>query len=104
MKKVAKLSELRQALQDRLNRAGSAGHGRAKSPTEFLEEVAAQLAKTNDRELACDECAETLDRFVELAIAGEDVQKLYPMIHHHLEMCGECHEEYQTLLRIVRDG
>ena len=104
MNKMAKLSQLRQALQDRLKRASSAGQGTPKPPAAFLEEVAAQLAKTNDQELACDECAETLDRFVELAVAGEDVQKLYPMIHHHLEMCGECHEEYQALLRIVRDG
>ena len=103
MNKMAKLNQLRRALQEKLQRAGAAG-GRPKSPVEFLEEVAAQLAKTNDEELACDECAEALDRFVELAIVGEDVHTLYPMIHHHPEMCGECHEEYETLLRIVRDG
>ena len=101
---MAKLSELRRVLQRRLLRVGSAPMPKPKSPTEFLQEIAAQLAMTNERELACDECAETLDRFVELAIAGEEVENLYPMIHHHLEMCGECHEEYESLMRIVRDG
>ena len=101
---MAKLTELRARLVKQLGRATgmSLAGAEAKTPSEFLEDVAAKIVATDQHELSCDECAAVLDRFVELAIRGEDVERLFPLVQHHLKMCGECREEYETLLRIVR--
>jgi len=66
--------------------------------------MATKIVHTRDRELSCDGCAEALDQFVELSLAGGDVEQLLPLVQHHLMMCGECREEYESLLRIVRSA
>ena len=39
--------------------------------------------------------------YAEASQRGEDVDNLKPLIRHHLEMCKECDEEYQALLRVL---
>jgi uncharacterized protein with PIN domain len=104
MKNNGALAQLRKRLKDQLAYArGAATPGTVeKTVPEFLADVAAKVAFTNEQELSCDECAARLDHFVERALAGDDVEQLLPMVQHHLMVCGECREEYESLLRIVR--
>ncbi len=67
-----------------------------------IEGVARQVAMTHDVEYSCDEVLRLLDQFVEAVLRGEDVAQLMPLILRHLEMCKDCHEEYEALLRIMR--
>jgi hypothetical protein len=61
----------------------------------------AALAVTQDVELSCDEVLDLLDQYAELAVSGEDVEKVMPLVHHHMQMCGDCREEFEALLRIL---
>ena len=70
-----------------------------------LSQLALMVARTDQRELSCDECLQELDQLVELAAGGNDPVALRPLVMAHLRRCGDCYEEYAALLRIVRaDG
>jgi hypothetical protein len=59
------------------------------------------IEKTQDEELSCDEVFELLDVYAEKAARGEDVGDLFPLVEHHLEMCPDCREEYEAVMRIL---
>ncbi|MDQ3302225.1 MAG: hypothetical protein M3518_02600 [Actinomycetota bacterium] len=69
---------------------------------EDLGKLARALDMTSEEELACDECFEELDRFVEMELAGLDAAAAMPLVQDHLDKCGDCREEYQALLRALR--
>ena len=52
-------------------------------------------------EVGCDECFDLLDRYVELELAGEDVDALVPGLRAHLEGCRACREEHESLRALV---
>lgn len=53
-------------------------------------------------EIACDECFQQLDRFVEVSLAGKDVAEAMPLVKDHLERCKDCREEFELLLAALR--
>lgn len=55
-------------------------------------------------ELTCDEVFALIDAYTERAARGEDVAHLMPLVHAHLEMCPDCREQYQALLRVVQSA
>lgn len=67
-----------------------------------LSQLAVMVARTDEQELSCDECLSELDQLVELAAAGHDPDALNPLVMAHLRRCGDCYEEYDALLRIIR--
>ena len=76
--------------------------GNGMSSPEALRKVAEQIAHTRDVEYMCDEVLALLDQFAEMVMRGEDAALLMPLVQHHLEMCGDCHEEFEALVRILR--
>lgn len=46
-------------------------------------------------------CAPTA---VEAVMRGDDVARLMPLVQHHLDMCPDCREEFEALLRAVQAG
>ena len=56
------------------------------------------LAMTKNEELSCDDVHSLLDQFVEIKTRGDNVEKLMPMVKHHLDMCRDCFEEYEALI------
>ena len=69
---------------------------------ELIRKVVDQVAHTQDVEYSCDEVLVLLDQFAEARLRGEDAAKLMPLVQHHLEMCGDCKEEFEALLRILQ--
>lgn len=69
---------------------------------EDLGKLARALDMTSEEELACDECFEELDRFVEMELDGLDAAAAMPLVQAHLEKCGDCREEYEALLNALR--
>ena len=67
----------------------------------MTEKMLAMLSNTRDVELTCDDVFALLDQFTELAAQGEDVSQLMPLVQQHLDMCGDCREEYKVLESIV---
>ena len=54
-----------------------------------------------DPELTCEQCFEELDRYVELELAGEDVDTAIPGLRAHLDGCPACREEHESLRALV---
>ena len=60
------------------------------------------IATTDEKEIACDEVYAVLDQFVEAVRRGEEVLTFMPLVRQHLDMCPDCREEYETLLRMLQ--
>jgi hypothetical protein len=52
-------------------------------------------------DVGCDVCFDELDRFIELELAGADVDVALPGMREHLEGCPACREEHESLLALV---
>jgi hypothetical protein len=63
-----------------------------------------QVERTLDREYTCDEVAAVLGEVAEAVQRGQDLGALMPLVQHHLQMCGDCREELEALLRVLRAG
>lgn len=59
------------------------------------------IENTLDQELSCDEVHAMLDQYAEMALRGENPADLLPLVHHHLDMCPDCREEYEALVRML---
>ena len=72
--------------------------------TEALRKTLLMLEQTREDEYSCDEVYELLDQYVEAVQRGEDPAHLMPLVKHHLDMCRDCHEEYEALLNILESS
>ncbi len=84
------------------NRPKTPDSTNGKFSPEALRKMMKQLEHTQDVELTCDEVLALLDQFAEAYLRGEDVARLLPLVQHHLDMCGDCREEFEALLRILQ--
>ena len=56
-------------------------------------------------ELTCEQCFAELDRYVELALAGEDADQRVPGMRAHLAGCPACADDFRSLRDLVsREG
>jgi hypothetical protein len=53
-------------------------------------------------EVGCDECFETIDRYVELELASCDAHSAFPGLRAHLDGCPACREEHDSLYALAR--
>ena len=56
------------------------------------------LSITRDHELNCNECLDKMAEFAERELANKPIPDQLEAVHHHLTLCGECAEEYESLL------
>lgn len=59
------------------------------------------VAMTVATEYSCADAYQLLDQFAEVVASGENVAALMPLVYRHLEMCQDCREEFEALLRVV---
>lgn len=52
-------------------------------------------------EVGCEACFDELDRYVELELAGGDVEAAIPGLRAHLHGCPACREEHESLRALV---
>ena len=57
----------------------------------------AMLEKTEEVEYTCDDAYAVLDVYTDMLDRGDDPAKLLPLVEKHLEMCGNCREEFEAL-------
>lgn len=67
----------------------------------LLREALESLLGPRGPEVGCDECFDQIDRYVELELAGEDVDAAFPGLRAHLAGCPACREEHDSLLALV---
>lgn len=60
------------------------------------------IARTEAVEYSCDDVLRLLDEFAEAVLRGDDAARLMPLVQKHLEMCPDCREEFEALLRILK--
>jgi hypothetical protein len=85
-----------------LEKSSKKSDGNGMESPAAIQKLARMLANTRDVEYSCDEVLELMDEFAEMVLQGEDAAALMPLVQHHLEMCGDCREEFEALLRILR--
>ena len=64
----------------------------------------AALLGPAEPELTCEECFEQLDRYVDVAVAGDDPDLAVPGMRAHLIGCPACSEDHDSLLEFVRQA
>jgi hypothetical protein len=69
---------------------------------DIFKALIGEIAETREVEIGCDECFEQLDRFVEMRLTGLNAARAMPLVQEHLEICGECREEFGALLAALR--
>ena len=71
----------------------SSDHGR--------RELIARLLGPAGHEVTCEECFELLDEYVELELAGADVDARLPGMRAHFDGCPACREDHESLRELV---
>lgn len=69
---------------------------------EELKMLVRFTAATEENEIGCEEAYQALDEFAEMVVRGEDPSTVMPRVKRHLDMCGNCREEFEALMRILR--
>jgi anti-sigma factor RsiW len=72
--------------------------------TDIDPELLARLLGPAEPEVGCDECFDELDRYVELELAGGDVDAVLPGMRAHLAGCPACREEHASLRALLAGG
>jgi ribonuclease HIII len=72
-----------------------------KTPDKSMETMLHALAMTEEQELSCDEVFALVDQFAEMHKRGEDASQFMPLVQKHLNMCPDCREEYEALLKMM---
>ena len=66
-----------------------------------VNQILGRLLGPAEPEVGCDVCFEELDRYVELELAGADVDAAIPGLRAHLDGCPACREEHESLRALV---
>ena len=69
-----------------------------KFKSETIKKVIMGITATRPDEIGCDTCYEELHRFADMLKDGKDPAQVMPLVQHHLDMCGNCGEEFEALL------
>ena len=70
--------------------------------TSDFERLLRLAARTQEQELSCTECFDVLPQYVDLEVAGAAPERQLPLFRQHLEQCGVCREEYETVRELAR--
>ncbi len=66
-----------------------------------MRKMLSMVARTEAEELSCDDVYRLLDEFAEMIARGEDAASVMPMVKHHVDMCPDCREEFEALVRVL---
>ena len=61
-----------------------------------------RIWNTEDEEISCAECFDLVPQYVDLEVTGAVTDTTLPGLRQHLDQCGVCREEYETLRDLVR--
>lgn len=59
------------------------------------------LSMTVEGACTCAEAYAMLDQYTELVASDEQAKQLMPLVKNHMDMCPDCREEFEILLKIV---
>ncbi len=71
---------------------------------EQVGSIVKMLGLTSDREFNCSECLQHVGEFAECQLANQPLGDVVAKVEQHLALCPECREEYEALMKILREG
>lgn len=95
------MSSLLSNLTNNLKKLFGGGSHSAGAPP-FVERLMNAIKMTQVEERGCEEVHELVDKYAEAYLAGQNVAHLMPLVKHHLDMCGNCREEFEMLLEMMQ--
>ena len=75
-----------------------------KPTREQLQELLRVLAATEAREIDCDEFLARVCPFLDSLERGQEPPPEVRVVSQHLEVCGECREEFDALVELRVQG
>jgi len=66
-----------------------------------IQKLMEMVENTQEVEFSCEDVYKILDQYTELVYRGEDSTQIMPLVEHHIEICPDCREEFESLLRIL---
>jgi hypothetical protein len=73
-------------------------------PNEVIERFLRILEDVRLDDMPCSQVYARLDEYVEKEMHGEEAALVMPLLKEHLDLCPDCCEEYETLLKVVEDS
>ena len=70
-------------------------------PDEVVQGFLRVLERVRLEDMPCSQVFALLDQYVEKEVGGEAAAQLMPLLREHLDMCVNCGEEYEALLRAL---
>ena len=61
------------------------------------------LVLKRDDEVDCDECFDSMAEFAESQLSGQSVPEALRLIEGHIQICGDCQEEFNILKESIKD-
>lgn len=69
---------------------------------EHIRHLMHMLEHTHEGMYSCEETFDLLDEYAELVASHEEAAMLMPYVQHHLDLCPDCLQAYEALMRILR--
>ncbi len=92
---------LNEKIKDLLKRLGSSKEENAMQMPADVQKLIEMVENTQEVEFSCEDVYNILDQYTELVYHGDDSAELMPLVEHHIEICPDCREEFEALLRIL---
>jgi hypothetical protein len=70
-------------------------------PEEF-QKLLRMIENTKEVEFSCDDVYHLLDQYSEAVVQGKNAKELMPLVEHHINICPDCREEFEALLRVLQ--
>jgi hypothetical protein len=84
--------------------AGHFRHDHHDLSDEVVQGFLRVLEKVRLETMPCSEVFAELDEYVEKEVRGEGAARLMPLLREHLDLCPDCCEEYEALLRVLEES
>jgi len=68
---------------------------------EVVRKLMQMIGNTHETEYNCEETAALLDEYVELVARNREAAALLPLVKRHLDLCIDCQETYEALMRVL---
>ena len=92
---------LSEKIKSLLERLGSTKEENDMQMPADIQKLIKMVENTQEVEFSCEDVYQILDQYTELVYRGEDSTQLMPLVEHHIEICPDCREEFESLLRIL---
>ncbi len=73
-------------------------------PDQVVEGFLRVLEQVRVEDMPCSQVFALLDEYVEKEVRGEEAARLMPLLREHFDICPNCCEEYEALLRALEEN